>query len=307
MARKAAAAALPAASSPLDPMARLAGLLDQAERVLGRLEQTLAPGLATPDWDAASAFRWRRRGSQAWLQPVPQPAVMRFTDLQGIDEQKARLERNTRQFVAGRPANNALLTGARGTGKSSLVKACLHAFAPKGLRLIEMDKADLVDLPELVDMVRARRERFVVFSDDLSFDQGEPGYKALKSVLDGSVAGTADNLLIYATSNRRHLLPEYMHENLEATHSESGEVHPGEGTEEKVSLSDRFGLWLSFYPFDQEHYLRIAEHWLQVFGLSEQQARAAHAEALLWALERGSRSGRIAWQFARDYCGRRRK
>ncbi|WP_297907495.1 ATP-binding protein [Thiomonas sp.] len=288
-------------------MARLGGLLDQAERVLGRLEQTLAPGLATPDWEAASAFRWRRRGSQAWLQPVPQPAVMRFTDLQGIDEQKARLERNTRQFVAGRPANNVLLTGARGTGKSSLVKACLHAFASKGLRLIEMDKADLVDLPELVDMVRGRRERFIVFSDDLSFDQGEPGYKALKSVLDGSVAGTADNLLIYATSNRRHLLPEYMHENLEATHSESGEVHPGEGTEEKVSLSDRFGLWLSFYPFDQEHYLRIAEHWLQVFGLSEQQARAAHAEALLWALERGSRSGRIAWQFARDYCGRRRK
>ena len=306
MARKAAAAALPAAP-PVDPMARLGGLLDQAERVLGRLEQTLAPGLATPDWEAASAFRWRRRGSQAWLQPVPQPAVMRFTDLQGIDEQKARLERNTRQFVAGRPANNVLLTGARGTGKSSLVKACLHAFASKGLRLIEMDKADLVDLPELVDMVRGRRERFIVFSDDLSFDQGEPGYKALKSVLDGSVAGTADNLLIYATSNRRHLLPEYMHENLEATHSESGEVHPGEGTEEKVSLSDRFGLWLSFYPFDQEHYLRIAEHWLQVFGLSEQQARAAHAEALLWALERGSRSGRIAWQFARDYCGRRRK
>ena len=306
MARKAAAAALPAAP-PVDPMARLGGLLDQAERVLGRLEQTLAPGLATPDWEAASAFRWRRRGSQAWLQPVPQPAVMRFTDLQGIDEQKARLERNTRQFVAGRPANNVLLTGARGTGKSSLVKACLHAFASKGLRLIEMDKADLVDLPELVDMVRGRRERFIVFSDDLSFDQGEPGYKALKSVLDGSVAGTADNLLIYATSNRRHLLPEYMHENLEATHSESGEVHPGEGTEEKVSLSDRFGLWLSFYPFDQEHYLRIAEHWLQVFGLSEQQARAAHAEAMLWALERGSRSGRIAWQFARDYCGRRRK
>ncbi len=307
MARKAAAPALPGATGPVDPMARLAGLLDQAERVLSRLEQSLAPGVAAPDWSAASAFRWRRRGSQAWLQPVSQPAVLRFSDLQGIDEQKARLERNTRQFVAGRPANNVLLTGARGTGKSSLVKACLQAFAPRGLRLIEMDKADLVDLPELVDMVRERPERFIVFSDDLSFDQGEPGYKALKSVLDGSVAGTAENLLIYATSNRRHLLPEYMHENLEATHSESGEVHPGEGTEEKVSLSDRFGLWLSFYPFDQEHYLRIAEHWLQVFGLSEQQARAAQAEALLWALERGSRSGRIAWQFARDYCGRRRK
>ena len=227
MPRKAVAPALPAGTEPMDPMARLAGLLDQAERVLGRLEHTLAPGVAEPDWSAASAFRWRRRGSQAWLQPVPHPALMRFSDLQGIDEQKARLERNTRQFVAGRPANNVLLTGARGTGKSSLVKACLHAFAPRGLRLIEMDKADLVDLPELVDMVRGRPERFIVFSDDLSFDQGEPGYKALKSVLDGSVAGTAENLLIYATSNRRHLLPEYMHENLEATHSDSGEVHPG--------------------------------------------------------------------------------
>ena len=286
---------------------RLAALLDQAERVLGRLERLADPQVAQPDWDAAVAFRWRRRGGQAWLQPVPRPAVIGFDDLQGIDEQKARLERNTRQFVAGRPANNVLLTGARGTGKSSLVRACLQAFAPKGLRLVEMDKADLVDLPELVELVRARRERFVVFSDDLSFDQGEPGYKALKSVLDGSVAGTAENVLIYATSNRRHLLPEYMHENLQATHDDSGEVHPGEGTEEKVSLSDRFGLWLSFYPFDQDHYLRIAEHWLQSFGLSEQQARAAHPEALLWALERGSRSGRIAWQFARDYCGRKRK
>lgn len=304
MARRPAAAA---PSAVPDPMQRLAGLLEQAERVLQRLERTLAPEVPPPDWDAATAFRWRRRGAQAWMQPVQHPAVMRFDDLQGIDEQKARLERNTRQFVAGRPANNVLLTGARGTGKSSLVKACLHAFAARGLRLVEMDKADLVDLPELVEMVRARRERFIVFSDDLSFDQGEPGYKALKSVLDGSVAGTADNLLIYATSNRRHLLPEYMHENLEATHSESGEVHPGEGTEEKVSLSDRFGLWLSFYPFDQEHYLRIAEHWLRAFGLSQQQARAAQADALLWALERGSRSGRIAWQFARDYCGRRKR
>ena len=296
-----------AGAAALAPVERVAALLEQAERVLGRLEQLLSPGVPQPDWDAAVAFRWRRRGTQAWLQPVAQPAVIRFSDLHGVDEQKARLERNTRQFVAGRPANNVLLTGARGTGKSSLVKACLQAFASKGLRLVEMDKADLVDLPELVELVRGRRERFIVFSDDLSFDQGEPGYKALKSVLDGSVAGTADNLLIYATSNRRHLLPEYMRENLEATHDESGEVHPGEGTEEKVSLSDRFGLWLSFYPFDQDHYLRIAEHWLQAFGLSEQQARAAHAEALLWALERGSRSGRIAWQFARDYCGRKRR
>ncbi len=289
-----------------DLLPRLAALLEQAERVLGRAEQMLGGPPAQPDWQAARAFRWRRRGAQAWLQPVPQPALLRFADLQGIDEQKERLERNTRQFIAGRQANNVLLTGARGTGKSSLVKACLDAFGGKGLRLVEMDKSDLVDLPDLVELVRGRSERFVVFCDDLSFDQGEPGYKALKSVLDGSVAGSADNLLVYATSNRRHLLPEFMQENLQATHDPaSGEVHPGEGTEEKVSLSDRFGLWLSFYPFDQEHYLRIAEHWLQVFGLSAAQARAAREHALLWALERGSRSGRVAWQFARDYCGRK--
>ncbi len=288
-----------------DPTQRLGALLDQAERVLSRLEGLLSPQAQAPDWEGAQAFRWRRRGAQAWLQPVAHPAIIRFADLQGIDEQKSRLERNTRQFVAGRQANNVLLTGARGTGKSSLVKGCLHAFAGKGLRLVEMDKTDLVDLPDLVDLVRGRAERFVVFCDDLSFDQGEPGYKALKSVLDGSVAGSSDNLLVYATSNRRHLLPEFMQENLQATHDASGEVHPGEGTEEKVSLSDRFGLWLSFYPFDQEHYLRIAEHWLQVYGLSAQQARAAHPDALLWALERGSRSGRVAWQFARDFCGRK--
>ena len=288
-----------------DTANRLAALLDHAERVLNRLELVLAPTPPEPDWRAAVAFRWRKRGNHAVLQPVRTLSPIRLTDLQGIDEQKRRIERNTRQFVAGKPANNVLLTGARGTGKSSLVKACLNKYAAKGLRLIEVDKADLVDLPDLMDLLVSRPERFVVFSDDLSFDEGEAGYKALKSVLDGSISAHADNVLIYATSNRRHLLPEYMHENLTYQHTESGEVHPGEVVEEKISLSERFGLWVSFYPFDQEHYLRIVEHWLQAFGVAPEQAQAAQAEALVWALERGSRSGRVAQQFARDFAGRK--
>ncbi len=284
---------------------QISALLDQAERVLRRLEQAFAPVPTTPDWASAAAFRWRKRGNTTWLQAVRHVSPIALDDLQGIDEQKRRVERNTGQFTAGKPANNVLLTGARGTGKSSLVKACLNKYAAKGLRLIEMDKADLVDLPDLMDVLMDRPERFIVFADDLSFDEGEVGYKALKSVLDGSIAEQADNVLIYATSNRRHLLPEYMHENLTYQHTESGEVHPGEVVEEKISLSDRFGLWVSFYPFDQEHYLRIVEHWLQAFGATPKQATSAHAEALVWALERGSRSGRIAWQFARDYAGRK--
>ena len=288
-----------------DTANRLAALLDHAERVLNRLELVLAPTPPEPDWRAAVAFRWRKRGNHAVLQPVRTLSPIQLTDLQGIDEQKRRIERNTRQFVAGKPANNVLLTGARGTGKSSLVKACLNKYAAKGLRLVEVDKADLVDLPDLMDLLASRPERFVVFSDDLSFDEGEAGYKALKSVLDGSISAHADNVLIYATSNRRHLLPEYMHENLTYQHTESGEVHPGEVVEEKISLSERFGLWVSFYPFDQDHYLRIVEHWLQAFGVAPEQAQAAHAEALVWALERGSRSGRVAQQFARDFAGRK--
>ncbi|OZB63825.1 MAG: AAA family ATPase [Thiomonas sp. 13-66-29] len=288
-----------------DTADRLAALLDHAERVLNRLELVLAPTPPEPDWRAAVAFRWRKRGNHAVLQPVRTLSPIRLTDLQGIDEQKRRIERNTRQFVAGKPANNVLLTGARGTGKSSLVKACLNKYAAKGLRLVEVDKADLVDLPDLMDLLVSRPERFVVFSDDLSFDEGEAGYKALKSVLDGSISAHADNVLIYATSNRRHLLPEYMHENLTYQHTESGEVHPGEVVEEKISLSERFGLWVSFYPFDQEHYLRIVEHWLQAFGVAPEQAQAAQAEALVWALERGSRSGRVAQHFARDFAGRK--
>jgi predicted AAA+ superfamily ATPase len=247
---------------------------------------------------------YRKRGGVGAIEPVKHVATIRLADLKEVEPQKERLLRNTEQFVAGRAANNVLLTGARGTGKSSLIKACLNQFAPRGLRLIEVDKADLMDLQDLVDLVAGRPERFIVFCDDLSFDEGEPGYKALKSVLDGSVAQSSENVLIYATSNRRHLLPEYMKENLSYTHTDDGEVHPGEVVEEKISLSERFGLWVSFYPFTQAEYLAIAAQWLRHFGVDDAHIEAARAEALVWALERGSRSGRVAWQFARDYAGR---
>jgi len=282
-------------------------LLLRAELLLARLETLLPHAATAPDWDASVAFRYRRRaglGSAGVLEPVRHVATIRLADLKEVEAQKERLVRNTEQFVAGRGANNVLLTGARGTGKSSLIKACLNEYAARGLRLIEVDKADLVDLPDLVDLVASRHERFIVFCDDLSFDEGEPGYKALKSVLDGSVAQASDNLLIYATSNRRHLLPEYMKENLSYQHTEDGEVHPGEVVEEKISLSERFGLWISFYPFTQAEYLAIVAQWLRHFGTGEAAIAAARQESLVWALERGSRSGRVAQQFARDYAGR---
>ena len=279
-------------------------LVARAESLLSRLEAVLPHPLAAPDWSASTAFRYRRRNGAAALEPVRHMAPIRLTDLVEVEAQKERLLRNTEQFVAGRPANNVLLTGARGTGKSSLIKACLNEFAPQGLRLIEVDKADLVDLSDLVDLVAERPERFVVFCDDLSFDEGEPGYKALKSVLDGSVSQSSDNVLIYATSNRRHLLPEYMAENLTYQHKEDGEVHPGEVVEEKISLSERFGLWVSFYPFTQDEYLAIVAQWLQGYGIGEAAIAAARQESLVWALERGSRSGRVAFQFAKDYSGR---
>ncbi len=279
-------------------------LIDRADALLARIEAVLPHPPVAPDWQAAVAFRYRRRASGAALEPVRHVSKIKLGDLKEIDRQMERLRRNTEQFVAGRPANNVLLTGARGTGKSSLIKACLNEYAAQGLRLIEVDKTDLVDLPDLVDLVASRPERFVVFCDDLSFDEGEPGYKALKSVLDGSVAATSDNLLIYATSNRRHLLPEYMKENLTYQHTEDGEVHPGEVVEEKISLSERFGLWLSFYPFSQDEYLAIVAQWLRAFGVVDAQIAPAQKESLVWALERGSRSGRVAWQFARDYAGR---
>ena len=282
----------------------LESLIHRAELVLGRLEKLLPQTLTAPDWDAAIAHRYRKRGNAGWLQPVRQVAPMALADLKEVDGQKARLVRNTEQFVAGLPANNVLLTGARGTGKSSLIKACLNQFAAQGLRLIEVDKADLIDLPDLVDLVAQRPERFIVYCDDLSFDEGEPGYKALKSILDGSIAAASDNVLVYATSNRRHLLPEYMKENLSYTPTDDGEVHPGEVVEEKISLSERFGLWISFYPFSQPEYLVIVAQWLQHFGVVPAAIATARQPSLVWALERGSRSGRVAYQFARDWAGR---
>lgn len=284
---------------------QLDAFLQRAMQFMDRLEDILPGPIQPPDWTASVAFRYRKRSSgRGMLEPVHHIADIRLDDIQAIEDQKERLVRNTRQFVQGQLANNVLLTGARGTGKSSLVKACLRQFADKGLRLIEVDKTDLIDLPDLVSCVSGRPEKFIIFADDLSFDEGEGGYKALKSILDGSVSASGANILIYATSNRRHLLPEYIADNDSYRHTEQGELHPGEAVEEKISLSERFGLWLSFYPFSQDEYLAIVRQWLQHFGVSSpRQTEAARAQALVWALERGSRSGRVAYQFARDYAG----
>jgi predicted AAA+ superfamily ATPase len=288
-----------------DDRASLHALLDRAEAVLGRLEHLLPAPLPPPDWKA-KAYRWRKRGDRGYLQAVPHPHTIRLDDLVAVSEQKRAIDDNTRQFVAGVPANNVLLTGSRGTGKSSLVKAMLAKYAGKGLRLIEVDKSDLVDLPDIVEQIADRPERFLIFCDDLSFDANEPGYKALKVMLDGTIAAASTNVLIYATSNRRHLLPEFFVENLETRHV-GEEVHPGESVEEKISLSERFGLWISFYPFSQDDYLAAVEQWLRYHGVAPaRDVRAQetlHREAIQFALQRGSRSGRVAWQFARARAG----
>lgn len=289
-----------------DVMNPLERLVERAEQLMQRIESVLPQPLQAPaDWNAAIAWRYRKRANGCGvLEPVRHVGAMQLSDLQNIDVQKEKIARNTEQFVSGRTANNVLLTGARGTGKSSLIRACLHSFAPQGLRLIEVDKADLTDLPDIVDVVAGRPEKFIIYCDDLSFEEGEPGYKAMKSMLDGSVSAATPNVLVYATSNRRHLLPEYMTDNLAQQKSENGEIHPGEVVEEKISLSERFGLWVSFYPFSQDEYLRVVAQWLSALGMDEAMIEAARPEALVWALERGSRSGRVAHQFARDYAGR---
>ncbi|MEA3394644.1 MAG: ATP-binding protein [Pseudomonadota bacterium] len=280
-------------------------LIDRAEQLMARIESILPQPLAQPDWTASIAFRYRKRSSgHGVIEPVRHVGAMHLDQLKEIEQQKEKIQRNTEQFVRGLPANNVLLTGARGTGKSSLIRACLHTYADQGLRLIEVDKADMVDLPDIVEVVSQRPEKFIVFCDDLSFEEGEPGYKALKSILDGSVAATTPNVLIYVTSNRRHLLPEYMKDNLSYAPSDDGEIHPGEVVEEKISLSERFGLWVSFYPFSQDEYLTIVAQWLSSFQVDAAAIEAAKPEALVWALERGSRSGRVAFQFARDYAGK---
>lgn len=278
-------------------------LLTQAQSLLGRLEKLLPlASPAEPPWNDAQAFRWNHQ--QSTLQPVANFQRIALVDLLGIDNQKQRIQQNTHQFVRGGMANNVLLSGARGTGKSSLVKALLNEYANQGLRVIQIDKQGLVDLPLIVGLVQARAERFVLYCDDLSFNADEPGYQALKAALDGDLVAFSDNLLIYATSNRRHLMPDYMQENL-ATKYVGDEIHPAENVEEKVSLSERFGLWISFYPFSQDEYLDVAGHWLQHYGWQLGMTEEVRCEALRWSMSRGSRSGRVAGQFARDWCGAR--
>ncbi len=277
--------------------------LDLLTQVLQQLSTWLPTAASAPDWSAHVAWRWVRRGQQGALQPLPFHAGLALQDLHGIDDQRLRFDRNMRQFVQALPANHVLLSGARGCGKSSLVRAALTEYAAQGLRVIECDRQGLADLPEILARIAGRPERFLLFCDDLSFDTGDHGYTALKSVLDGSVAAVAPNLLVVATSNRRHLMPDLQADNQQVTHVGT-EIHPGEAIEEKVSLSDRFGLWLSFYPMDQDTYLAIAAHWATALGAAPADAAAFRAAALDWALLRSSRSGRSAWQFARDWTGR---
>lgn len=275
-------------------------LIQLATTVLQRLDAILPPLAQEPDWTAV-AYRWHKLGNKGILESLPHPHTFALNCLAAVDEQRRQLVRNTEQFLAGRPANNVLMTGARGTGKSSLVKALLHQYAAQGLRLVEVDKGDLLTLPALLTMLALRPEKFILFCDDLSFEDGDDAYKALKTTLDGGLSQRCDNVLVYATSNRRHLMPEYMADNTAQTGS-GGEVHPQEAVEEKVSLSDRFGLWLSFYPFDQDAYLQAVENWLEQAGLhlDDTTKRAA----LNWSQSRGSRSGRVAWQFVCDWVGR---
>ncbi len=278
-------------------------LMDRLDGILDRVERLAPTNTQAPDWSSAYAFRWRKRRDGGYIQAVAHPHQIRLDDLQGIDRQRSELERNTRQFLKQLPANHALRWGSRGTGKSSLVKALVNRYRGDGLRVLEVDKNDLIDLPDVVEGIQNRPERFVLFCDDLSFESDDSSYKALKAILDGSVHAPPENVLIYATSNRRHLLPEYMSENLDAHHV-NGEIHHSEAVEEKISLSERFGLWLSFYPFKQEQYLEIVGHWLKSFDVKAVDSEAVRAAALQWALARGSRSGRSAYQFARDWAGR---
>lgn len=287
-------------------------LITRAESLLAKLERALVPAKLETDW-TATAWRYKAHQQSAfvqhtsgYLQAVAHPHHICLNDICNIESQKAEIVRNTQQFVSGFPANNVLLTGARGTGKSSLIKALLTEFSSAGLRLVEVDKQDLVALPDIVMLLSHRPERFIIFCDDLSFEVSEPSYKALKVVLDGSIAVTSDNVLVYATSNRRHLMPETFAENSETKYV-GDEIRPGDTTEEKVSLSERFGLWLSFYPFDQDEYLAVAVTWLKHYGvmtLNHNLSDEMRQAALMFSHTRGARSGRVAYQFARDYAGK---
>ncbi|HJV80248.1 ATP-binding protein [Noviherbaspirillum sp.] len=284
-------------------MNKLEEFLANANRLIDEVRLMMPPSPPPIAWEDTVAFTWRRQRDAGYLEPVRHPQLIDISDLQGNRDKFDRVELNTRQFVRGLPANNVLLTGARGTGKSSIVKALLKKYASQGLRLIEVEKSLLTDLPAIVDAIRHRPERFIIFCDDLSFEAEEPGYKALKVMLDGSVTSAVERVLIYATSNRRHLVPEYMRENTQMD-VVNGEIHQNDSVDEKISLSERFGVWVHFYPFAQEEYLQIARHWLSRLNPGIVFSQAVQDEALGWALQRGSRSGRVALQFARDYCGR---
>jgi predicted AAA+ superfamily ATPase len=278
-------------------------LIAELQRLAAILEGALPRPAPSPDFATGLAFRWRARPQGGgWLETVRDLSPIRLADLVNVERQKAEIRRNTEQFVRGLPANNVLLTGSRGTGKSSLVKALLNEFAADGLRIVEVDKHRLADLPDIVEQLAARAERFIVYCDDLAFGGDEAGYGALKTTLDGSLHAGVDNVVVYASSNRRHLVPEFNADNLEAHFVENGEIHPGEGVDDKISLSDRFGLWLTFYPNSQDDYLAAVAMWLVKFGheLNEETRSAA----LQWALLRGNRSSRTASQFARDWAGR---
>ncbi|HQT80710.1 MAG: AAA family ATPase [Ferrovum sp. 37-45-19] len=287
-----------------DPNQNMDSLIKRLDRLIELVSASLPGQVKDINWQQTSVARWRiQQNGQGFFEAVSRLPTIQLRDLQEIDDQKQRLYHNTQQFVLGRGANNVLLTGARGTGKSSLIKAVVNEFKQQGLRLIEVDKEHLLDLPDIVDALAPHPQRFIIFCDDLSFEANESGYKMLKTVLDGSVSETPQNVLIYATSNRRHLMPEFLSDNQEVSHLK-GEIHPGETIEEKTSLSDRFGLWISFYPMDQEAYLTIATHWATALGAEKVNTEEFRMEALAWALMRGSRSGRSAWQFARDWSGR---
>jgi len=283
-------------------MDKLEHLVSRAEQVLTKLEALFNAPVEPIDWKA-TAWRWVMQNQRGSLQAVQHLHQISLENIQFVDAQKAEIVRNTRQFLQGLPANHVLLTGARGTGKSSLVKALLHAYAKDGLRLIEVEKHDLIHLNQIVNLVRNCKEKFIIFCDDLTFEASDVGYKALKVVLDGSIAGGADNVLIYATSNRKNLMPEFMADNL-AMQYDGGEIRPNETLDEKVALAERFGLWLSFYPFDQDEYLAICKGWLATLDVSWNEV--ARAAALSFSHTRGMRSGRVAYQFARDYAGKLR-
>jgi predicted AAA+ superfamily ATPase len=277
---------------------------NRAHELLDRLESRLPENDVKSILNTATANRWRKDNGRTHLQEVKHLSQIRLQDLQCLDRQKDIITQNTRQFLHGLPANNVLLWGPRGTGKSSLIKAILNEYSDDGLRLIEVERQHLVDLPDIAELLYQQKGRFIIYCDDLSFESNDASYKALKVILDGSVSDTPDNILIYATSNRRHLMPEYMSENQQSQMIE-GELHMSEAIEEKISLSERFGVWLSFHPFNQTQYLSIVDHWVQKLNANNKDTEVMQKAALKWALEHGSRSGRVAWQFARDWAGKK--